>query len=126
MDPVDIEALRRQSDEALLQAISDPERALIATVAYQMIIECKREAEILAKSGEKNHPPKIDLVEEHRVAIETNFRRLGSDISVPRPDISNTTLKRWRRGGPRAVLPARDRRARLLGVDDRARTEEQP
>lgn len=99
MEAMEIEALRRQSDEALTHAIANPARAAIARIAWQMIIEGKTEEEVRAEIGEKDHAPKVDLAEERRAAIEANFKKRGFAISVPKPNVSNTTLKRWRREG---------------------------
>jgi len=92
-------ALRRQADEALSQALANPVKAAIARVAYQMIIDGESADAVLAKIGKKHHTPKIDLAEERRKAIEANFRKLGFEISVPKPDVSNTTFKSWKREG---------------------------
>ena len=92
-------ALRRQAEEALAQVLADPAKAAIARIAYQMIVEGKTEAEVRASIGKKKHTPKVDLAEERRAQIEANFRKRGFEISVPKPSVSNTTLKRWRREG---------------------------
>ncbi len=92
-------ALRRQFDEAQRHALADPAKAAIARTVLQAIIDGTSEAEVRAKAGEKDHRPKVDLAEERRVAIEANFRARGFTIAVPRPGVSNTTLKRWRREG---------------------------
>lgn len=92
-------ALRRQFDEAKRHALADPAKAAIARIALQAIIDGTSEAEVRAKTGEKYHKPKVDLAEERRVAVEANFRKRGFEISVPKPDVSNTTLKRWLREG---------------------------
>lgn len=57
-------------------------------------------AQELAKArGRREQPKKVDLAEERRAAIEANFRACGFEISVPKPNVSNTALKRWRREG---------------------------
>ncbi|MBI5793842.1 hypothetical protein HZA87_02015 [Candidatus Uhrbacteria bacterium] len=89
-------ALRRQAEEALAHALANPAKSEIARVAYQMVINGQTEAEVRAS---KVHTPKVDLAEERRVALEANFRKRGFEISVPKPSVSNTTLKRWRREG---------------------------
>lgn len=99
MDAMEVEALRRQSDEALAQALADPTKAAIARVAWQMIIEGKTEVEILAEIGEKDHLPRVDLAEQRRAVVDENFRKRGFRIVVPKPNVSNTTYKRWRREG---------------------------
>jgi len=38
----------------------------------------------------------VGLGEKRRAEIVANFRRRGFKISVPKPNVSNTTLKRWR------------------------------
>lgn len=99
MRAVETEALRRQSDEALTHALADPAKAAIARVAWQMIIDGKSEEEVRGSIGKKRHSPKVDLAEQRRVAVETNFRTHGHAVSVPKPDASNTDIKRWRREG---------------------------
>lgn len=92
-------ALRRQADEALDHALGDPAKAAIARIAYQMIINGQTEIEVRTSIGKNTHPPKIDLAEERRAVVEANFRKRGFEISVPKPNVSNTTLKRWCREG---------------------------
>lgn len=92
-------ALRRQFDEAQRHALADPAKARIARIALQAIIDGTSEAEVRAKTGEKDHKPKVNLAEERRAAVEDSFRKRGHAISVPKPAASNTTIKRWKRQG---------------------------
>lgn len=92
-------ALRRQFDEAQRHALTDPAKAEIARVVLQAIIDGTSEAGVRAKTGEKDHKPKVDLAEERRAAIEDSLRKRGFEISVPKLSVSNTALKRWRREG---------------------------
>lgn len=66
-------ALRRQFEEAQRHALGDPVKAAIARINLQVIIDGTSEAEVLAKTGEKNHKPKVDLAEERRAALEANL-----------------------------------------------------
>ena len=99
MEAMEELALRRQADEALDHALANPAKAAIARIAYQMIVNGQTEAEVRASIGKNTHRPKVDLAEERRKAIEENFRARGFEITVPKPNVSNTTLKRWRREG---------------------------
>lgn len=92
-------ALRRQFAEARRHAFGDLAKAEIARVALQMIINGQTEVQVRALEGKKTHAPKVDLVEQRRAEIEANLRKRGFAVSVPRPSVSNTTLKRWRREG---------------------------
>ena len=99
METMDELALRRQFEEAQRHALRDPIKAAIACIALQSIIDGTSEVEVRSRIGKKDHKPKIDLAEERHAAIEANFRVRGFGISVPKPDVSNTTYKRWRREG---------------------------
>jgi len=91
-------ALRRQADEALAHALGDPAKALIARVAYQMIVNGQTEAQVRALVGKKVHAPKRDRAEEIRAKVEANYRRLGHlAVTVPKPSASNRNFADWER-----------------------------
>lgn len=78
--------LRRQFDEAQAAALRDRGCYEFARAALQDVIEGRFGRVTPEAHGQpKVRPPKKDLAEERRVAVEVEFRKRGLAIAVPKP-----------------------------------------
>ncbi len=86
--PTEVNALRRQFDEALSHVVLD-------RVKYEALKVYLQDEVINPSKGEKAR----DLAEERRVDMLGYYKMLGFTTEIPKPDISNREFNRRRKAG---------------------------